>query len=354
MRIAKGLLLPFLAVFAACASATLPIPQEWRSVTGVRPLGAAELKRFTGGTPPVIQPVPSAHVAVVNGQLLNGSKPITERFAAIQSFDVSEARGEVIFSAKKGDNFDIGLAATDGSKTNWLPAEPYDEVNVAWAPRGNKVSYTVRARSGDVVRTLHIPSSVALSVEFPLATVQALAWEPAAERFAVIVSSPAMSPYVELVQYSGEVRRTPVAPQVILDAEVEAFGTDAVILRPRELAYNERLPVVVWTGDPHVWNDARGTLFRNARVALVVARKADAETFRRIADAAWMDGSRMFVVGAEHEGATSIVGDASIPAGRYRTARNLVSVAPDVVESFAAGFIAKQSKRNPPTNGSSR
>jgi hypothetical protein len=207
------------------------------------------------------------------------------------------------------------------------------------------------------VRTLHIPTSMALSAEFPLSTVQALAWEPAAERYAVIVSSPARSPYVEVLPYSGDSRKTPVAPEVILDAELEAFGTDAVVLRPVELSYNERLPVVVWVGEPHAWSDAVGALYRNARVAVIVVRKLDAATFQRIAATEWLDASRTFVVGAVREGAMSISGDPALAAGRYRIARNagnVVSVAPDVVESFAAGFIADRLKRNPPTNGSSR
>jgi hypothetical protein len=357
MRAIRGLLLLLPAVLTACASTTLPIPSDWRSVPRVTPVGAAELARFTGGTPPVIRPGSTAQITVVNGQLVNAGKPITERFAAIQSFDVSASRGEVIFSARKADkddNFDIGLAATDGSKTNWLPAEPYDEVNVAWAPRGNKVSYTVRAKSGDIVRTLHIPTSMALSAEFPLSTVHALAWEPAAERYSVIVSSPARSPYVEVLAYSGDTRKTPVAPQVILDTEMEAFGTDAVVLRPVELSYNERLPVVVWRGEPHAWNDAVGALYRNARLAVIVVRNLDAATFQRIAATEWLDASRIFVVGGVREGAMSISGDPALAAGRYRVAGKVVSVAPDVVESFAADFIADRLKRNPPTNGSSR
>lgn len=354
MRAARGILIPLLAVLTACATATLPVPAAWRTVPHVTPLEAAALGRFTGGTPPVVRPASPAAIVVAGGQLVNGTKPITARFAAIQSFDVSEARGEVIFSAKKNDHFDIGLAATDGSKTNWLPAEPYDEVNVAWAPRGNKVSYTVRAPGGDLVRTLHIPTSVALSVEFPLATVHSLAWEPAAERYAVIVSSAVMSPYVELLPYGGQERRMPLAPQVRLDAELEALGPEAVILRPRELRYGEKLPLVLWLGDPHAWNDALGTLFRNGRLAIVIAPRITAEIEGRVAGTPWLDGARTFLVGGVRQGATSIAGDAALAAGRHRAEGNVVRVAPDDVESFAAGYIADRLKRNLPTNGSSR
>jgi hypothetical protein len=358
MRESKAFLIPLLTVLTACASATMPVPAAWRTVPHVRPLGPSDLARYTGGTPPVLPPATPTHLTVVNGQLMNGSKPVTDRFQAIQSFDVSEARGEVIFSAKKNDNFDIGIASTDGTKTNWLPADPADEVNVVWAPRGNKVSYTVRARSGDAVRTLHIPTSAALTVPFPLSTVHALAWEPAAERYAVIVSSAAMSPYVELVQYSGEVRRTPVGPEVILDADVEPFGADGVILTPRERAYGERLPLVLWLGDPHAWNDAVGTLFRKARVAILVVSRITPEIETRMADTPWLDPARMFLVGGTRAGATSIVGDPLVRAGRYVADGNVVRVAPDDVESLAAGYIADRLadrlKRNPPTNGSSR
>ena len=71
----------------------------------------------------------AAALHIRDGRIYNGDKPVTEAFAAIDSFAYSESRGEVAFSAKREGGFDIGLAASDGSKTNWVPADPADEVS---------------------------------------------------------------------------------------------------------------------------------------------------------------------------------------------------------------------------------
>jgi len=118
-------------------------------------------------------------------RLVREKKALTPDFPAIDSFSVSAERGEVVFSAKRKDSFDIGLVSTDGSPIHWVPEDPADEVAVQWAPRGNKISFVVRGRTGDLVRTVHVPTSAALTVDFPYATVRSLTWEPAAERFAV-------------------------------------------------------------------------------------------------------------------------------------------------------------------------
>ena len=347
-----GKLLPALVLLTACATTRAPALKTWPAVPRAAEVGAADLARVTGAT--VLRDKAPSTIRNVDGQLVDGTTRVTEKFEAIQSFDVHAGRGEVIFSAKREHGYDIGLAATDGSKTNWLPADPADEIDVVWAPRGNKVSYTVRAKSGDFVRTLHIPTSAALSVEFPMATVHALAWEPQAEKYAVAVSSATASPHAEMLRYDGRERTVVIPPTVRLEAEVDLFGLDAIILRPRELQYRERLPVVVWIGDPHAWNDARAALFRGARMALVIAGTADDALFARIGETAWLDGGRMYVVGARRDGATSIVEDRSLAGGRYRVDDTVVSAAPDVIESLAAGFIADQLKRTDPTNGSSR
>src|SRR6266550_2216356 len=46
-------------------------------------------------------------VRIVNGKIVAGTTELTPQFAAIQSFDVSVERREVVFSAKRTDNFDI-------------------------------------------------------------------------------------------------------------------------------------------------------------------------------------------------------------------------------------------------------
>lgn len=338
-------------LLAGCAT-TMPVPSQWATVPRATPVAAADLARITGVS--VLREKAPSGIREVDGQLVDGPVKVTEKFADIQSFDVSEVRGEVIFSAKRESGYDIGLAATDGSKTNWLPADPADETDVVWAPRGNKVSYVVRAKSGDFVRTLHIPTSMQLAVEFPMSTVHALAWEPQAEKYAVSVSSATTSPHAEFLRYDGRERAVVIPPDSRLEADVDFFGPDAIILRPREMQYNERLPVVVWLGDPHAWSDARAALFRGGRIGLIVAETIDDALFTRIGETRWLDGSRIYVVGARRDGMTSIVEDRALPAGRYRIDGTVVSAAPNVIESLAAGFIADQLKRTTPTNGSRR
>lgn len=352
------LLLPL--VFGSCTTLESPIPREWLSVPEAPRMRTLVLDA-TGEVSHQPQERPrsvadgSIHLSA--GRLMNGEKALTDAFLAVDSFDYSAERGEVVFSAKRGDSFDIGLVSSDGSPISWVPPDPADELDVQWAPRGNKISYVIRTSGGDVVRTLHIPTSASLPVAFENATVHALAWDRAAERYAVAYSTPDASDRVEVLRYSGAERRTAVAPAVRLDVEVEPFSPGAIVLRPRDLRYDEKLPVVIWTAADFGWSDARAALIENARVAVVVTTRTPAEELWRAVDAtAWMDASRAFVVGGRGESAnaTLIVPEQSVPPGRYRRVGNLVSVSPAVVQSFAAGFIAHQLKRTSPTNGSSR
>src|SRR3954465_1779563 len=166
-----------LLFLAGCASASMPVPAAWESVPSAASAGdycahldcAANLRL--------------ASVRTWENQLFNGSKALTPKFAAIDSFDVSFARKEVVFSAKRKDNFDIGLVSMDGSDIHWVPEDPADEVDVQWARRGNKASYVLHTTGGSIVRTVHIPTATPLSVAFPNSQIDALSWEPAAERF---------------------------------------------------------------------------------------------------------------------------------------------------------------------------
>jgi hypothetical protein len=75
-------------------------------------------------------------------------------------FDYSESRDEVIFREERR-GLDIGLLlATAARRTGCWPIPRRAR---GMAPRGHKVSYIVRAKLGDVVRTLH-PDVVSLRV----------------------------------------------------------------------------------------------------------------------------------------------------------------------------------------------
>lgn len=349
--------LPLLA--AGCVTGSQPIPAEWMSVPTAARIGSLIL--HTNGTvTPTVEPLPprlsDGPIRVMGASILNGDKVLAENLGAIDSVDLSEARGEVAFSAKHENGFDIGLVNIQGGPVHWMPSDPADELAVQWAPRGNKISYIIHANGGDVVRTLHIPTSAQLAVPFPNATIHALSWDWQAEHYAVAYSTPDSSDRVEMVEYDGDDRHTVIEPAQKLDVEIAPFAPGAIVLRPKDVRYDEKLPLVVWLADDFSWNDARAALLSNARTAVVVTTKPpDAELWRVAKSTAWLNPSRVFVVGAstDRPNAIAITGDATM-AGKYERRGNIVAVPPAVVQSFAAGYIAAQLKRNPPTNGSSR
>jgi hypothetical protein len=360
MRPKLLLFFPLLVAFGSCRQGEFSIPEAWLKVPEamrMRSLVLDEQGKVAHQPQPPPRPVSDGPVHLSGGRLMNGEKALTDAFLAVDSFDYSEARGEVVFSAKREGGFDIGLVSSDGSPINWAPADPADEVDVQWAPRGNKVSYVLRASGGDIVRTLHIPTSATLQVPFENATIHALAWDPAAERYAAGYSTPDASDRVEVLKYNGTERRMVLPPAVRLDVEVEPFAPGAILLRPRDLRYQEKLPVVVWRASDFGWSDARAALMQEARVAVIVTTRAPSvELWSRVESTQWMERKRTFLVGADGGGEhlVRITGEQSVPAGRYRRSGNVVAVPPAVVQSFAAGFIAEQLKRTSPTNGSSR
>jgi hypothetical protein len=227
---------------------------------------------------------------------MNGSKALTPRFEAIDSFDVSAERGEVVFSARRNGNYDVGLVAIDGSAISWIPPDPADETSVKWAPRGNKVSYILHLVGGDIVRTVHIPTAMQLSVDFPNARVKSLRWSADGSRYTVVVTSPDASERTESLRYGGEERRVESPSATKLDVALEPLA-GGFVMRPSSLKYNEKLPVVVWLtrGDPLVWNEQVGELMRSAPVAvLLVTRKPE---WSLVEGVPWIDAKRAWVVG---------------------------------------------------------
>jgi hypothetical protein len=296
-------------------------------------------------------PRTASDVKIAGGQLIAGEKALTPQFAAIQSFDVSLERREVVFSAKRSDNFDIGLVSLDGSDVHWIPEDPADETDVQWAPRGNKVSYVVHTKAGDLVRTVHIPTAMQLTVDFPYASVRALAWEPSAERYAVVLTSADASERVESVTYSGERKKTVVPPEIRLDVVTDPIA-GGLLLRPSTLRYGERLPLVVWlTEEPFAWDDACGMLIRNARVACVVATRPP--DWSALSAIPWIDIEHIYVVLSGSPARAAAGGGAPprtiylVPSddqSGYHRRGNEVLVPRAIIKSFAASWIAQQLK----------
>ncbi len=338
-----------LLLLCGCASSSIPIPAAWQTVPQ-----AALVGDYCAHVSCAAKPQTAIHV--VENRIFNGAKGLTPPFAAIDSFDVSLDRKEVVFSARRKDNFDIGLVSMDGSDIHWVPEDPADETDVQWAPRGNKVSFVLHTLTGSIVRTVHIPTATPLSVDFPQTQIDALAWEPQAERYAVVVESPQTSQSLQEMTYAGEKRREVIPPAARLDVSIEPIG-GLLVMRPNDLHYGEKLPIVLWL-DPHpfAWSDARAALMRNARVAIAIGPAVAPSFWHEAVRVAWIDASRGFIVSpAAHQpnymGAPVITADPSIPAGRYRQTGNTVSAPPAVVQSFAAAWIADDLKGTPPPNG---
>jgi hypothetical protein len=334
-----------LLVLAACASTSQPLPKGWESVPAAALVGDY-CAHFDCAAKPQ-----TASIRLWENQLFNGSKPLTPPFAAIDSYDVSLERKEIVFSAKRKDNFDVGLVSMDGSDIHWIPEDPADEVNAQWAPHGNKVSYILHTATGSIVRTVHVPTATPLSVDFPQTQIDALAWDLPAARFAVVIESPDASQRLVSMTYEGEKRQELVPPSMRLDVSLEPIG-GVLVMRPSAMRYNERLPLVVWIDrSPFAWSDARASLMRNARVAIAIAPSVNAAFWTEAAKVAWIDTGRSYVVGDAAGATTTITADSAIPPRRYARRGKSVLVAPAVVQSFAAAFIADDLKGTPPPNG---
>src|SRR5688500_982733 len=152
MRPRLALTASFLLLAAGCVSSSQPIPQEWLSVPEAARIGSVALAddgQVTPSSEPVLPRLSDGPIRVMTGAagttLLNGGKVLADNLGTIDSFDLSESRGEVAFSAKRETGFDIALISTEGGPVHWMPNDPADEVAVQWAPRGHKISYVIRA-----------------------------------------------------------------------------------------------------------------------------------------------------------------------------------------------------------------
>jgi hypothetical protein len=327
----------------------IPVPMSWETV----PLAA-----IVGDYCLHVACTPAPRLTTIHvseNRLFNGTKALTPPFAAIDSYDVSVERKEIVFSAKRTNNFDIGLVSVDGSDIHWIPADPADEVNVQWAPRGNKVSYVLQTATGSIIRTVHIPTATPLSVALPQTQVDALVWEPDATRFALVLESPDASQHLVSMSYAGEQRQQVLTSADWLSVSLEPIG-GVLVMRPNEMRYNEKVPLVIWIDPkPYAWSDARAALMRTARVAIAIAPKLDDYFISDIKKVAWIDSNRTYIVnGTGHEAATGavvIATDPQLPPHHYTRRGNTLRVRPAVVQSFAAAYIADDLKGTPPPNG---
>lgn len=252
-------------------------------------------------------------VAVVQGadgqslvRLAAGKAPrqLAGPFAAIDSFDLDPDGLEAVLAAVvEGGHSDVGLVSTEGSPVRWIAPQPGDDHSVSWAPRGNKITYVIDSIGGDVLRTVHIPTGFQLAVPFPGATTGALAWHPAAERFAVTVDSVEAAPRIDWVRYGGEGEETLVAPEARIEGDLDVLGgvPGGVVVPPTGLRYNERRPAVVWLlPDGPAWNGGVATVQNLGGGSVVVPSRLvsgrESALAASVRSLVWVDPARIALV----------------------------------------------------------
>jgi hypothetical protein len=250
-----------------------------------------------------------------------GAKRLAGPFASVDSFDIAPDGGEIVFSARRGASFDIGLVAAAGSDVRWIGPDPLDERSVRWAPRGNKLAYVIETPGGAVIRSVHIPTGFQVSAPLPLTEVSDLAWDAEAERLALLVTSADAGERVELMRYDGTERREVVPATSRAERPDQLAGVpEALLFPPEGIRYNEKLPLVVWAiqPTPFAWSEARARVQQNRRIgSVVVARGAAARPalWEAIAELPWVDPAQVFLVAPD---ATGHPGEA-VPAAMHLT-----------------------------------
>lgn len=284
-------------------------------------------------------------------------KLLTPEFVEIDSFDLAPSGKEIVISANAGEGLNVGLLSIDGGDIRWIFPDSLPERLVTWAPRGSKISYVVEAPGGSIIRTVHIPTSYQLSIDFPLSSITSIAWEPAAEKFAVSLSSADRSPRVDLMRYGGEERETIFGGAAVNPTNVDRVGA-AVMWMPRVIRYGQRQPLVVWAtkGSSFAWNDSRVRLAREseAGIAVVPPPAVDAKLWSELLSLPWVDKDRVFMIYNHMPDQQPVVPtDTAVtvirPDENRRDARrgkqNTVLVPagrPEIPESFAVDYILGQ------------
>lgn len=231
----------------------------------------------------------------------------------IHSFDIDPKEKDIVVSSKRAGGFDVAIVSLSTGKPNWVWPEPADEVDVTWAPRGNKVTYEVRAFGGTILRTVHVPTAAQLSIDLGESEVEALAWEPKAERVSLVLSQPAASSRLETVRYGGEERQVVLESARRLDSVTDRLmtGRPAILFPPRELRYGVRYPVVVVrTRSVFAWSDLVAALAARGDVAVVVidTQQDTVESLATVERIAWADSERRFLISAVPLGESRVAG----------------------------------------------
>jgi hypothetical protein len=237
--------------------------------------------------------------------------------SVIDSFDIDPKGQEVVFSASRSGNYDVAVISSEGGEPKWIAPDPRDERMVRWAPRGNKVSYVMRTFGATAIRTVHLPTSYQLTASLPFTDVTDLQWDPRAERYAVIASTPTRSPHVLTMKYSGEDQKSVTTP-LELNAEIDQLpGRSEVVLLPQHVRYGSRYPVVVLAEelDPFAWSDTAAAILKKREVIIVRTSTGTLPNMKEIRDSlatmSLVDASKIVTVAAGNTGGADVVADGS-------------------------------------------
>lgn len=230
-----------------------------------------------------------------------GRQGVTHEFEAIDSWDIAPRGDELTFSARVNGGYDIGIVSVSGGEINWVAPDPADERNVTWAPRGSKITYTIESVDATLIRSVHVPTSFQLVFELPLTRVKTIAWEPQAERFALVIDSPGVGPRIDWIRYNGEGRESLVDARERVDCNVESVlwdGGSGVLLGPDDVRYGEAKPTVLWIDreEPFAWRAEVARLRGEGIPVLVTSPERLGHVVSAFSDLPWVRAPLLYVV----------------------------------------------------------
>lgn len=238
---------------------------------------------------------------------------LTDPFERVGGIEPDEDQKELALSVLRGGSYDIAITNAEEKITNWVPADPADELDPRWSPVGYKLSYVIVNPGGDIIRTVHVPTAAMVLLDFPDSTITDYAWLPDGERVIVAVSSLLASDHLVETDYTGALKKVLIAPQHRFERRVERLpGTPAgsALVMPDPIRYNTRHPLVVWVTD----STAGGLQFNQALVPLLerddvgllvlkgVAADVDDTVWDAVSEIRWTDTRHTWLVGPETAG----------------------------------------------------
>jgi hypothetical protein len=278
---------------------------ELEIIEGDRPLAVTLLS--DGETALVVAPTSDGRVTLTRRTSVDGSEILLGSFDDVPSFDIDRSEEELVISVVRDGSRDIAIANARRERMNWVPADRGDEVMPLWAPRGYKVSFVIRNASGDLLRSVHVPTAAMTLVDFPHSTVRGIDWFPDGDRLVVAVSGPLASDHLLEAHYDHGIRRELLAPEYRFAREVDRMsGTPpgSLMVLPGRVGYGDRHPVVIWTRP----GSSSGMPFESALVPLLATeemavvlvngsgRDLDPSFWNELAATEWVEPSLVWLI----------------------------------------------------------